>query len=155
MNRMIKVALIFVNLAVVSFAGNSGGKYYQVARYICKDCTFYLLRQSKILSFLLKLGSENCFQLKIETKVYAWENTWSLGTCGSNREYISNVDYTETCCLDAGQYRLRCNDNGQDGWHGGFIEIQGTRYCQDFTNGKEQVQTINITAAQGRLLSFL
>ena len=115
----------------------------------------YLLRQSKILSFLLKLGSENCFQLKIETKVYAWENTWSLGTCGSNREYISNVDYTETCCLDAGQYRLRCNDNGQDGWHGGFIEIQGTRYCQDFTNGKEQVQTINITAAQGRLLSFL
>ena len=37
---MIKVALLFVNLAVVSFAGNSGGKYYQVARYICKDCTF-------------------------------------------------------------------------------------------------------------------
>ena len=37
---MIKVALIFVNLAVVSFAGNSGGKYYQVARYICKDSLF-------------------------------------------------------------------------------------------------------------------
>ena len=34
---MIKVALIFVNLAVVSFAGNSGGKYYQVVRYIYKE----------------------------------------------------------------------------------------------------------------------
>ena len=98
----------------------------------------------------VQTGSENCFQLKIQTKVYAWENTWSLGTCGSNREYISNVNYTETCCLDPGQYHLRCNDNGQDGWHGGFIEIQGTRYCQDFTNGKERVQIINITAAQGR-----
>jgi len=149
---MIKVALLFVNLAVVSFAGNSSGKYYQVARYICKDCTFntICLFMKKILSFFVRTGSENCFQLKIQTKVYAWENTWSLGTCGSNREYISNVDYTETCCLDPGQYHLRCNDNGQDGWHGGFIEIQGTRYCQDFANGKQQVQTINITAAQGR-----
>ena len=40
---MIKVALIFVNLAVVSFAGNSGGKYYQVVRYIYKDCTFMFI----------------------------------------------------------------------------------------------------------------
>ena len=152
MNRMIKVALLFVNLAVVSFAGNSNGKYYEVVRYICNDCkldTVYILRQSKTLSFF-QIGSENCFQIKIQTKVYAWENTWSLGTCGSNREYISNVDYTETCCLDPGQYHLSCNDNGKDGWHGGFIEIQGTRYCQDFANGKQQVHIINITAAQGR-----
>ena len=116
---------------------------------VLSTLTVYILRQSKTLSFF-QIGSENCFQIKIQTKVYAWENTWSLGTCGSNREYISNVDYTETCCLDPGQYHLRCNDNGQDGWHGGFIEIQGTRYCQEFTNGKQQVQTINITAAQGR-----
>ena len=147
---MLKIALLFVDLVVVSFAGNSSGKYYQVARYICNDNTFNNITTIEISELFGQTGSENCFQLKIQTKVYAWENTWSLGTCGSNREYISNVDYTETCCLDPGQYHLRCNDNGQDGWHGGFIEIQGTRYCQDFTNGKQQVQTINITAIQGR-----
>ena len=42
MNRVIKVALLFVNLAVVSSAGNSSGKYYKVVRYISNDCTFCL-----------------------------------------------------------------------------------------------------------------
>ena len=69
---MIKVALLFVNLAVVSFAGNSSGKYYQVARYICDDCTFnntvYLLRHSKILSLLFTQEVKIAFSLKFKRR---------------------------------------------------------------------------------------
>ena len=68
---MIKVALLFVNLAVVSFAGNSSGKYYQVARYICDDCntlTVYLLRHSKILSLLFTQEVKIAFSLKFKRR---------------------------------------------------------------------------------------
>ena len=52
---MIKVALIFVNLAVVSFAGNSGGKYYQVVRYIYKDCTFIFITTIENSELFIKI----------------------------------------------------------------------------------------------------
>ena len=46
--------------------------------------------------------------------------------------------YTEECCLDAGKYTLNCDDSYKDGWHGGFIEIQGKQYCEDLTQGHQQ-----------------
>ena len=65
---MINVALLFINLAVVSFAGNSSGKYYQVARYICDVCTFNLLRQSKIVSLLFKQEVKTASRLKLKRR---------------------------------------------------------------------------------------
>ena len=52
--------------------------------------------------------------------------------------------YTEECCLDAGKYTLNCDDTYKDGWHGGFIEIQGKQYCEDFTEGHQKSQDIDI-----------
>ena len=52
--------------------------------------------------------------------------------------------YSEECCLDAGMYTLTCDDTYKDGWHGGFITIQGKQYCEDFTDGHQQAQDIDI-----------
>ena len=43
--------------------------------------------------------------------------------------------YIEECCLDAGSYILECRSESGYGWSGGFIEILGTQYCEDFISG--------------------
>ena len=30
-------------------------------------------------------------------------------------------------------YELKCEDDWGDGWNGGYIEIAGKRWCDDFT----------------------
>ena len=40
-----------------------------------------------------------------------------------------------TCNLAPGRYLLKCIDTYGDGWHGGWLKIGGTKYCQDFTTG--------------------
>ena len=57
-----------------------------------------------------------------------------MGTCLSDQTYTDYTEYIEECCLTAGVYTLKCQDSYGDGWHGGFIEIQGTKYCDDFTS---------------------
>ena len=58
--------------------------------------------------------------------------------------YQADQVYSEECCLDAGKYTLTCDDTYKDGWHGGFITIQGKQYCEDFTDGHQQAQDIEI-----------
>ena len=48
------------------------------------------------------------------------------------------MEYTERCCLNDGVYTLKCQDSYGDGWHGGFIEVRGTEYCEDFTGGSDK-----------------
>ena len=46
-----------------------------------------------------------------------------------------------------------CKDSYGDGWNGGYIEIQGTRYCERFTSGREKAIEISIKG-QGMIFSF-
>merc|ERR1711936_937770 len=93
---------------------------------------FSLARMILMTAFILTvssarvvLGSGECFNVTITTKLYGHENAWSLGTCVSDDgRYRENNVYTEECCLDAGTYTLNCDDTYKDGWHGGFIEIK-------------------------------
>ena len=39
---------------------------------------------------------------------------------------------------------LHCIDSFDDGWHGGYIQINGTRYCEDFTNGQEKAVQVSV-----------
>ena len=95
--------------------------------------------------FSTKTGSIECFDVTITTKKYGNENSWTLGTCVSAAVgYQANQVYSEECCLDAGKYTLTCDDTYKDGWHGGFIAIQGKQYCEDFTDGHQQAQDIDI-----------
>ena len=44
-----------------------------------------------------------------------------------------------TCNLAPGRYIIKCKDEAHDGWHGGYLKIGGTKYCEDFTTGHLKV----------------
>jgi len=93
-------------------------------------------------------GRVECFNVTITTKNWGHENSWTLGTCASDvLGYQEDQVKTEKCCLAAGKHTLTCEDTYKDGWHGGFIAIQGEEYCEDFTNGHEQKQDIDIISS--------
>ena len=47
--------------------------------------------------------------------------------------YPSHSTISEKCVLKTGtKYKLHCKDTYTDGWNGGYITIQGVRYCDDF-----------------------
>ena len=58
-----------------------------------------------------------------------------MGSCSNGQEYGNRNTYTEECCQLAGDYQLVCKDSYGDGWHGGYIEILGVKYCQGFLDG--------------------
>ena len=101
----------------------------------------------KAIVLFYQIGSGKCFDVAITTKSYGSENSWTVGACTSARGYQNSQTYTESCCLDAGSYKLTCDDSYKDGWHGGFIEIQGKRYCEDFTSGHQQENNVDISYA--------
>ena len=87
------------------------------------------------------------------TKRYGYENSWTLGTCTKGIDYENHQTYTESCCLNPGSYQLTCDDSYGDGWHEGFIEIDGKRYCESFNTGHQQVHTIHISLSAGNSFS--
>ena len=76
----------------------------------------------------------------ITTTSYGLENSWRIETrskpatiecLGGN--YASYATLTATCQLEEGvEYELICEDEWGDGWDGGYLEIAGQRYCEDF-----------------------
>ena len=55
------------------------------------------------------------------------------------------METAQECCQAPGTYRLECKDRYSDGWHGGYLEIQGKKYCDDFLGG--HLKTVQITIA--------
>ena len=53
--------------------------------------------------------------------------------------YENHAEYTQECCLpeDQESFLVTCTDAFGDGWHGGYLEINGEQYCANFTNGDE------------------
>ena len=90
----------------------------------------------------------SCFEVTLTTKNYASEISWSIGLCSSNSAYGNNQEYTQQCCLALGSHSLKCKDSYGDGWHGGYIVVDGIKQCENFSSGS--VQTIEIIR-QGRL----
>ena len=71
-----------------------------------------------------------------------------MGTCrNQNSPYDSQMNYSEECCLTPGVYSLECKCSYGDGWHGGYLEIDGVKYCDDFTDGS--IQTVAVNFGQG------
>lgn len=89
-------------------------------------------------------SSQNCKHIRAVTKSYGSENSWTLGSCsgpqggryGSHRHYEFG-----NCCL-SGRQTLTCKDSYGDGWHGGYLEIGGVKYCQGFTTGRSRTETL-------------
>jgi len=88
-----------------------------------------------------------CNNIKVVTKSKGFEVSWRFGNCKSEQSYGDNEEYNEECCQHPANYELTCKDdcndmqcllgNGQ-GWQGGYIEIGGSKYCQNFERTKTQ-----------------
>ena len=84
--------------------------------------------------------------IRLTTASYGSEISWSIGECRSNRGYGNSDYYTQTCYLTPGDYTLTCLDSDGDGWNGGYIEIDGERYCgSDSGRFREKRNQITIT----------
>ena len=87
-----------------------------------------------------------CIDINIRIRKNFVYGNWKLGPCSgthslSAKRYSGRkmTFYTERCCMAPGRYVLTCkgspyalNDNfGWNGRSGGFLEIQGHKYCDD------------------------
>lgn len=70
--------------------------------------------------------NDRCVDVKVTTVSWGSENSWTLGDC-SGSGFEDNQEYDSVCCLTGGEHTLTCSDTYGDGWHGGYIEIEGTR----------------------------
>ena len=82
---------------------------------------------------------ERCTTINIRTERWGNEISYAIGRCVSQQWYGSVRNYQEECCLAPGKYTLDCNDSWGDGWNGGYLEIDGNRYCDSFYGHKESV----------------
>jgi len=103
----------------------------------------------KSISFL-RLDRAACAvkTIQVKTFAYAYEMSWSITPsrheCASTQVYDSNSIYNETCCLKSGDHVLECHDDAGDGWHNAYIEIDGIKHCDKFTQGKLIVASVTI-----------
>ena len=99
----------------------------------------------------MKAPTKTCHNIKIRSELpwaemtYNIEETsgWKDAVCKSKRSYGDSSDYEEECCLVPGEYILNCGTLYGEGWNGGYVEIDGTRYCEDFTSGWRKLVTVN------------
>ena len=90
--------------------------------------------------------------LLIYMKACGYENSWNIGDCSSEQQYGNNQEYTQECCLREGKNQwfplyiktilifpasseelmVTCYCSYGDGWHGGYLEINGQRYFNSF-----------------------
>ena len=94
--------------------------------------------------------------VKLTIKKYASEMSWSFASsswsCSGSR-YTTTGVHTKTCNLLVGDYRMQCIDSYGDGWHGGYIEVLGNKYCSGFTSGKSKTNgVITVTYSTGPVI---
>ena len=90
-----------------------------------------------------------CFTVKTVTKTWAEEITWNIGgTCNSKDlgKYENNKEDTDECCVAKGQdeFVITCKDSYGDGWHGGYLEINGKKYCASFESGTKFTDKLSL-----------
>ena len=90
-----------------------------------------------------------CFDVKTVTKDWGHEIEWNIGgsthaSYENEQRYENDQEYTQQCCLpkDQSEFAITCKDTYGDGWHGGYLEIEGEKYCEEFTNGDELSDTL-------------
>ena len=92
-------------------------------------------------------ATRKIISIRMYTKSYGYENSWVLGSCQSlsRRSHKNHRGYTRYCYFSTGHtYRLTCKCSYGDGWHGGYIKIQGRTYCKGFTSGKTRYEYVKI-----------
>jgi len=93
-----------------------------------------------------------CLEIALTTTTWANEISWSFASCESGLNYVEHSTFHEQCCVNPGNFTLRCLDLFGDGWHGGYITIGSERFCDDFLSGLEQGVVVNIDG-NGQVIS--
>ena len=78
--------------------------------------------------------------------------TWSYGSCtGKDFKQYKNeknpktgkpIVYQKVCSQPEGTYPVFCEDFYGDGWHGGYLEIDGKKYCEEFKSKYGRMEVI-------------
>jgi len=92
------------------------------------------------------------FEVTTVTTRYGSEIRWQIladfgrdaGNCENDRNYGDSNSYTQSCTLPAGPHTIKCKDTYGDGWHGGYLGINGVEYCKTFTNGHEKSESLTL-----------
>ena len=85
--------------------------------------------------------------IQMATKTRGNENSWNIGSCQSlsPRSHGNYRTYTRYCHLSTGRrYFLTCRSSSGNGWHGGYIKIQGKTYCRGFTSGRARYEFVTV-----------
>ena len=68
-----------------------------------------------------------------------------------NEGYFDSYTWDlQICCLPTleSEYIITCKDTYGDGWHLGYLEILGNRYCENFNHGNEMLDVMRNPAKQ-------
>ena len=90
-----------------------------------------------------------CFNVTTVAVHWGHEISWTIGTGDESRDCLSHEDiihwdlsweYDQMCCLPkhTDEFVIACVDSYGDGWHGGYLEINGEKYCDNFSDGSHQ-----------------
>mmetsp|Transcript_76224 Transcript_76224/g.145059 ORF Transcript_76224/g.145059 Transcript_76224/m.145059 type:complete len:269 (+) Transcript_76224:51-857(+) len=98
--------------------------------------------------------------IDVHTRQYGNENSWFIhgcylsdtgGMCAGGG-YGSQQSYKASCCcpLDKVEVMLQCRCSYGDGWHGGYIEINGdgVEYCKGFLSGYRDFGHVSLSNSQ-------
>ena len=108
---------------------------------IIRQCYVFINSHFCIQFCHILVSKEICIDINVVTKRYGKENSWEFGACSSTQEYPSEYTTTERCCQPEGSYQLICKCSFGDGWHGGYLEINGQEYCKQFIRGHKKIET--------------
>merc|ERR1711997_20697 len=80
---------------------------------------------------------------------YGNENTWTFGDCHTDSKYPDNsmINLGE-CCLSYGEHDLTCRDFWSDGWHGGYVLVDGIKFCNHFNSGPTETHRLVVSDGQ-------
>ena len=91
--------------------------------------------------------------MKTVTKTWAREITWNIGgTCNSKDlgKYKDYQEDTQQCCVkDNNKFVITCKDSYGDGWHNGYLEINGKKYCDKFSAGNKFLAELKASDLDG------
>jgi hypothetical protein len=114
------------------------------------DIVFNKITRLIIFSF----SEVNCIDINVVTKRWGYENSWTFGACSSTQKYPNSATTKEQCCQPAGEYELVCKCSCGDGWHRGYLEIDGQKYCKKFRNGYEKTESATMCNSASGMTHF-
>ena len=89
----------------------------------------------------------NCIDVKTVTRRNGNAVNWALGSCKSLVIFTSYNEFINVCCPAPGSYELTCHGSYGEGWYGGYVEIQGKKYCEGFSGGYVKKEQVTITGS--------